>query len=195
VRVSAIERREQLISATVGLMQREGIQSITLRAIAKEADAPLATVHYCFRDKDELMDAAAEHWLQRMSSYSSDVPAGLGLRKTVEYVAEGYWGSLVEDPAGILAQIELVTWAIRNSATSDLRLRIYPAYEKELGNLFAAAATSQPGDHKIDGHALARRFLAVFDGASLQYIADAESSEHRRNFFSTIDALLTGTGF
>ena len=64
MRVSAEERKEQLIAATVELMRREGVQSVTIRAIAKEVNAPLATAYYCFSNKEELMDAAAEAWLR-----------------------------------------------------------------------------------------------------------------------------------
>ncbi|GAC1374175.1 MAG: hypothetical protein NVS2B15_13980 [Pseudarthrobacter sp.] len=58
MRVSAEDRKEQLIAATVKLIRREGVQSVTIRAIAKEANAPLATAHYCFSNKEELMEAA-----------------------------------------------------------------------------------------------------------------------------------------
>ena len=78
MRVPAEERKEQLIAATVELMRRKGVQSVTIRAIAKEANAPLATAHYCFSGKDELMDAAAEAWLKNLSLFSSDVPVHLG---------------------------------------------------------------------------------------------------------------------
>ena len=161
MRVPAKERKEQLISATVDLMKREGVQSVTLRDIAKEADASLSTVHYCFSDKDELMDAAAVHWLQRMCRFSTDVPVDSGVRKAVEHVAEGYWGLLVESPEDILAQVELVTWATRNRAVSPLAAKIYPAYELELSNVFSTAAENSGEDCTIGLGALARAFVAV----------------------------------
>ncbi|MDJ0358355.1 TetR family transcriptional regulator [Paenarthrobacter sp. PH39-S1] len=46
MRVAAEDRSEQLIAATVELMRREGVQAVTIRAIAKEANAPLATAYY-----------------------------------------------------------------------------------------------------------------------------------------------------
>ena len=50
-------------------MRREGVQSVTMRTIAKEANAPLATAHYCFSNKEELMDAAAEAWLKNLTAF------------------------------------------------------------------------------------------------------------------------------
>jgi AcrR family transcriptional regulator len=194
MRVSAEERKEQLIAATAELMRREGVQSVTIRAIAKEANAPLATAHYCFSNKEELMDAAAEAWFRNLSRFSSDVPVHLGLRKAVEQVAEGYWRALEEEPKSILSEIELILWATRNAAVSPLAAKIYPAYEVELGNIFAAAAQSN-GDESLMGFpTLVRIFLMIYDGAAIQFMTDPEGADHRSHFFMMIDALLIKAG-
>ena len=194
MRVSAEERKEQLISATVELMRREGVQSVTIRAIAKEANAPLATAHYCFSNKEELMDAAAEAWFKNLSRFSSDVPVHLGLRKAVEQVAEGYWRALEEEPANILSEIELILWATRNAAVSPLAAKIYPAYEVELGNIFSSAAQSSGDQSLIDFPTLVRIFLMIYDGAAIQYMTDPKAIDHRTQFFMMIDALLLKAG-
>jgi AcrR family transcriptional regulator len=194
MRVSASDRKEQLIAATVEIMRREGVQSVTMRAIAKEANAPLATAHYCFSDKDELMDKAAEAWLKNLSRFSSDVPVHLGLRKAVEQVAEGYWRALEEEPASILAEIELILWATRNAAVSPLAAKIYPAYEVELGNIFSAAEQNSGEDCLLGSSTLVRLFLMIYDGAAIQYMTDPKAVDHRAQFFMMIDALLIKAG-
>lgn len=194
MRVSAEERKEQLISATVELMRREGVQSVTMRAIAKEANAPLAAAHYCFSDKGELMDAAAEAWLKNLSRFSSDVPVHLGLRKAVEQVAEGYWRALEEEPASILAEIELILWATRNAAASPLAAKIYPAYIVELGSLFSSAAKNSGDRSLLSFETLVRSFLMIYDGAAIQYMTDPEATDHHAQFFMMIDALLIKAG-
>ncbi|WP_024818133.1 TetR/AcrR family transcriptional regulator [Arthrobacter sp. 31Y] len=194
MRVSAKDRKEQLIAATVELMRREGVQSVTMRAIAKEANAPLATANYCFSGKDELMEAAAEAWLKNLSSFSGEVPVHLGLRKAVEQVAEGYWRALEEEPASLIAEIELILWATRNAPVSPLAAKIYPAYEVELGDIFSAAAESNGDECLIGIPALVRAFLMIYDGATLQYLTDPTAADHRALFFMTLDALLTKAG-
>ncbi|MFP3461977.1 TetR family transcriptional regulator [Arthrobacter globiformis] len=194
MRIPAEERKEQLIAATVELMRREGVQAVTVRAIAKEANAPLATAHYCFTGKDEILDAAAEAWLKNLSLFSSDVPVDLGLRKAVEQVAEGYWRALEEEPANLLAEIEMILWATRNIAVSPLAAKIYPAYEKELGNIFSSAATNSGEECLISFAMLARSFLMIYDGAVIQYLTDPEAADHRVMFFMMLDALLLKAG-
>ncbi|WP_434614564.1 hypothetical protein [Arthrobacter sp. A5] len=72
------------------------------------------------------MDAAAEAWFIHMSRFSSDIPVHLGLRKAVEQVAEGSWRSLEEDPTNMLAQMELILRATRNSDVSPLAAKFIP---------------------------------------------------------------------
>lgn len=194
MRVPAEERKEQLIAATVELMRREGVQSVTIRAIAKEANAPLATAHYCFSNKEELMEAAAAAWFKNLSRFSSDVPVHLGLRKAVEQVAEGYWRALEEEPESLLSEIELILWATRNAATSPLAAKIYPAYEVELGNIFASAAQGSGEECAIGYPALVRIFLMIYDGAAIQYMTDPQATDHRGQFFMMVDALLLKAG-
>ncbi len=175
-------------------MRREGVQSVTVRAIAKEANAPLATAHYCFSGKEELMEAAAEAWLKNLSSFSGEVRAELGLRKAVEQVAEGYWRALEEEPASLLAEIELILWATRNAPVSPLATKIYPAYEVELGSIFAAAAQSAGEECLMGFPTLARSFLMIYDGAAIQYLTDPKAVDHRAMFFMLVDALLIKAG-
>lgn len=194
MRISTEDRKKQLISATVELMRREGVQSVTMRAIAKEANAPLATAHYCFSNKDELMDAAAEAWLKNLNRFSSDVPVHLGLRKAVERLADGYWRSLEEEPASLLAEIELILWATRNASSSPLAAKIYPAYEVELEEIIISAALSTGDQCLISSAALVRSFLMIYDGAAIQYMTDPEAADHRALFFMMVDALLIKAG-
>jgi len=193
-RVPAQERRRQLISATLGLMRRDGVQSVTMRAIAREANAPLAIAHYCFGDKGELMDAAAEAWLQNLNRFSRSISVSLGLRKAVEQVAEGYWRSLEEEPASLLAEIELILWATRNADASPLAAKIYPAYEKELGCIFSSAAQHDDDQCLIDIATLVRSFLMIYDGSAIQYLTDPTATDHRATFLMLVDALLTKAG-
>ena len=194
MRIPAEDRKEQLISATVELMRREGVQSVTIRARAKEADAPLAAAYYCFGNNCGLMYAAAEAWFQHMSRFSRDIPVHLGLRKAVEQVAEGYWRSLEEEPASMLAQMELILWATRNAADSQLATRIYPAYEVELGKIFASAALNGGEQCLLEFPLLVRSFLLIFEGSAIQCMTDPEAIDHRALFFLMIDALLLKAG-
>jgi AcrR family transcriptional regulator len=54
-RMSADARRAELLQAALRVMSRDGIAAGTTRAIVAEAGMPLATFHYCFRSRNELL--------------------------------------------------------------------------------------------------------------------------------------------
>lgn len=195
-RVSSADRKDQLIHATIALMRRHGVQRLNIRAIAEEANAPLATVHYCFEGKDDLLSHAVEHWLRRMV----DVPglggsdgAPFGLAQTVERIAEAYWAAFVDDPLDVLCQIELVLWAARQLPSDTLANTIYQRYERALGDVFAKALSHAGETSTWEPTDLARTFIALIDGASLQLIADPTAPGHRERFFRALRVLLADT--
>ena len=79
--VSAVERREQLIEATIAVLRRSGATAVTSRAIAAEAEAPLASIHYTFGSLDDLVMAAFERLIDEVAARITegvDVTAGYG---------------------------------------------------------------------------------------------------------------------
>lgn len=79
--VNAVDRKEQLINATIAVLQKSGIQGVTSRAIAAEASAPLASIHYTFGSLDDLVLAAFERLIEEVNDWVAnglDVKAGYG---------------------------------------------------------------------------------------------------------------------
>lgn len=173
-------------------MREKGVQSITLRSVAKRADAPLATVHYCFENKEALIGAAVVRWLANMVSYAANIPTSSGFGEAVQAFAELYWEELERTPEDVLAQIELVLWAARSEEFEHLRPLIYTGYEEELASLFETALASERPADDFDGKNFVRMLLSIFDGCSLQYLLQPDLDVHKRNFFSLIRSVVAG---
>ncbi len=60
-RIPAAERRAELVAAAVRMIAAHGVDGATTRRIAQDANAPLATLHYCFATKEVLFAAVFEH--------------------------------------------------------------------------------------------------------------------------------------
>jgi DNA-binding transcriptional regulator YbjK len=54
------DRRERIAAAAIRVVARDGIDGLTHRAVAREADVPLGSTSYHFSDKDGLLRAAVE---------------------------------------------------------------------------------------------------------------------------------------
>jgi DNA-binding transcriptional regulator YbjK len=68
-RPSGLERRQQIIDATLRIIVREGMRGVRHRAVAAEANVPLAATTYYFRDIEDLITAAFLDWAARNSEY------------------------------------------------------------------------------------------------------------------------------
>lgn len=191
MRVLVADRRKQLIEAAIRLMWRQGVERTTLRDIAKEAGAPLASVHYCFDSKDGLMQAAVEHWLTELvGTLVEDVTIEGGLRATTVRVSHEFWVALEENPPNVLAQLEVALWAIRGGEDHQLARGIYPRYGEVVGQVFTRALDSAGEVSAIPPDLLARALVAIIDAASLQFLADPRSPVAKELYDLMIDALL-----
>lgn len=60
--------REEMIAATVKILQQEGFKKATVRSIAKEADVNIASVRYYFGSKEELIGCALEYMMGNLEN-------------------------------------------------------------------------------------------------------------------------------
>jgi len=80
-RVAAHDRRQQLIEAAIRVAERDGIAATTTRRIATEAGASLATVHYCFRSKQELFEQVLTAIITELSEAAQETSDPAGTRR------------------------------------------------------------------------------------------------------------------
>ncbi len=58
--------RHAVVDAALGIVDREGLQGLTIRALAYDLDAPPMTLYVHFKTKNDLLDLAFERLLQRL---------------------------------------------------------------------------------------------------------------------------------
>lgn len=51
-------RRERILGAVLACVEAGGFDALSMRAVAERAQVPLGSLHYYFRDKDEMVSAA-----------------------------------------------------------------------------------------------------------------------------------------
>jgi AcrR family transcriptional regulator len=96
--MSQVDRRQQLIEAAIRVLQRDGVGHVTTRAIAAEAGAPLASIHYTFGSKDEIVRSAFDQVItDLLAELEAAVTPGAGIQAAANDLCRAV-GGLLDDP-------------------------------------------------------------------------------------------------
>ena len=188
-RVPASLRRRQLVDSTLKIIREKGVQAITLREIAAEAKASLASVHYCFSDKEELLQAAVEHWLRTMVTDSINLETSFGVRDAVNQMITSFWEGLEEGPNDLIAQFEVTLWTARESSSIAFARSIYPMYVEEMSAALARSMEMSGETCICDLDRFSRALLCIIDGSGMQYLSDPTANA-RELCFDLVEILL-----
>lgn len=174
-RLSAQDRRVELVEATVRVAVAEGLDAATVRRIAKEAGVPLGTVHYCFGSKAALISAVADSIEQPLIDVSS--LERLPTQEALTTAFRAYWEQIGSDRRRQLLIYELLAHLSRGGPESreiarNLMDRVYGAvldavrrYAEDLGRTLP-----------VDPELLARLIIAVTDGVSIAWIVTSDDA-------------------
>lgn len=158
-RVRAEVRRQDLVAATVAVIAEHGVKGATTRRIAEAAGCPLASLHYVFHSKDELLLAVYESLIDLIRSDSPDAPEHGSLADLAEFNLRSVMAWFEANPAYAKTQSELYTWALRHQpdvAVGALRISL------EGARAYLSSAEPRPDAKALD--AVARLTIALADG-------------------------------
>jgi AcrR family transcriptional regulator len=126
-RKPASVRRQDLVEAGLRVIAREGMHGATVRAIVAEAGVPLATFHYVFDSRDEMIGEAY--------AYLAEVPgtgAALPPDATVEHVVRAsflrWLERFLEHPEYELAIMEIMAYCSRTPSLAHLPGEVQERY-------------------------------------------------------------------
>jgi AcrR family transcriptional regulator len=175
--VSADARREQLIEAAVRVIAREGADGATTRKIADEAKAPLASLHYCFQNKENLLLAVFAQLSDEMpvdADPTQDEKPSLGQVAEQLLTRAMQWS--VENPVRTRAMIEIVLWAERYDP--ELSAGFYDAFLKKSEDVLRRADVTL-SDEEL--HSVVRVSMSMVDGLSLQMLTTGDMERTLRD--------------
>lgn len=166
--VSAAERREQLIEATIAVLRKSGAVAVTSRAIAAEAEAPLASIHYTFGSLDDLVVAAFERLIDELARNVTDgLDLSAGFGPCIVGVMERIAGLLDDERYGVLLR-DL-------NPTRDTRVEaLEERYYRLAHDLIDAIAVARGREPALPRPQLARLIMAAIDGVVLQFAAGGD---------------------
>ncbi len=106
--------RERIYFATIRIIGKEGIQALTTRRIAQEAEVNIAAINYYFGSKDKLVEEVLSGTLDEMASFPSDLldVESLEVPARLQAFFQGLMGSMIKYPG--LAKAHLYAPMVNN---------------------------------------------------------------------------------
>lgn len=161
------ERRARFIAATVKVIHRWGIGDATTRRIAEEAGASLASLHYTFNNKEDLLVATMRSLGDAgREAVATAVSKGMGVANAAVAIINSYMDWIKSTRGDQIIEYELYLWAHRQPELSHLPHEYYGLWAAFIEDLLSLAQTDTDSD--IDTAKLARTVLALIDGFNLQ---------------------------
>jgi len=189
--LSADERRQRIVEAAIEVIAEEGLARATTRRIADRAEAPLGALHYCFRNKDELMQVVAEHGAAELRERFNDVDPRVGLEATIRDSIGAMW-SWVRANLGLqLALMELGLWRIRRGGDPQ---EVYAMWNSFGGDLLRerlqAAVQIDAVTPAITVDEMVRFINHRFDGLAYEFAASRDEAACERQTMLLADAII-----
>jgi AcrR family transcriptional regulator len=192
--MSADDRRAELLAAALRVMSRDGVAAGTTRAIAAEAGMVLATFHYCFRSRNELLRELILMLteIEREAARAAMQP-GRNIRETLRSAVDGYLEHLEKNPGHEQVLMELNHHALRTPELRDLADEQYRQYYESATMLLTTAAELANVTWTVDLPVLARMVVTLIDGATTTWLVDHDTEQTRAVLHPLIDYAATLT--
>jgi AcrR family transcriptional regulator len=176
-RIPAAERRAALVDAALRVVSREGIAAATTRGIVAEAGMSLASFHYAFASRDELVDELIATVVAREQQAVVPTPEpGRSLRELLESGIIAYFEHLKSDPDHEQAMLELTQYALRSPERHPLAAAQYARYAELARNSLELAAELTGARWRTPVAEVARVLVAFTDGLTITWLVDRDDA-------------------
>jgi AcrR family transcriptional regulator len=175
-RISSTDRRSALIEAALRVIGRDGIAAATTRAIVAEADMSLASFHYVFRSRDEMMHALVASLIEAQTLATLEsIAESTNIHHALRAGLQAYFEVLTGNPHQEQALIELLMYSMRTDDLADLPQVQYASYHRAVAHLLVAAAASAGVEWVRPVPDIARTIVSITDGVTLAWLADRDT--------------------
>jgi AcrR family transcriptional regulator len=192
VRIPAAERRELLLAAALRVMAREGVAAATTRAIVREAGMSLASFHYAFDSRDEMMRALMAQVVDATRLAAEDrlrLEGEVDIRTALRDGLRGYLDHLVADPEHEQVLQELSQYALRTPGLEPIARDLVGQYHEAAEQLLERGANAAGVSWTVPVREVSRLVVTVTDGITMTWLADRDTEAAERVIEFAADAL------
>jgi AcrR family transcriptional regulator len=180
-RMSAADRRTALLEAAFRVIAAEGVSGATTRAIVAEAGMSLASFHYAFESRDEMMRELIRYVIenQAVAAFSS-LRYGADIRTVVRDGLQAFLEVVIADPAHEQTMFELMQYSLRTPDLTRLPSEQYSSYRAAVSGLLETAAADTGMSWVLPLDDVARMVVTLTDGITLAWLADRDAAAANR---------------
>jgi len=184
-RIPAADRRSALVRAALRVVADRGVAQATTRAIVAEAGMSLASFHYAFESRDELMAELIRHVVEQEATAvlprpAIEEPQGPGetqpLRQVLRDGLQRYVDHLRQDPLREKAMLELTQYALRSPMMRPLALAQYERYHALAAAALESAARRSGSVWLLPVGEIARLLVSLTDGLTIAWLVDGNDT-------------------
>ena len=197
-RTSAVERRGQLIEAGLRVIAREGLHGATVRAIVAEAEVPLATFHYVFASREEMIgEAYAYVAVQPEEDLEALLPADATPEEAVRAILAHWFDRFLQHPEYELAVMEIMAFCTRTPALAHLPAQVQERYLEIVVAVVELLRDRFDVEGAADAREVATLLIHVTDGITYAWLRTRDTAASQRMIDVSVPVLtaaVTGSG-
>ena len=166
-----------LIRVAFELIAERGFEGLRTRDVAARAGLNIATLHYYFPTKEDLIRgvvAAAVDQFRSEEAYQQGMPPADPLTRLRTFL-QGRQRAMIENPALFTVLLELSTRAIRDEGIRAIIRKTDQEWRSHLEDLLRAGIEAGQLRSDLDVRAAAAGLVALSKGAHLQMIMDTDA--------------------
>ncbi len=175
------ERRQELVRAAYSLIAERGFEGLRTREVAARADVNIATLHYYFATKEDLIRGVVNYIEQQFADQNAYVQAqGVTARERLH--AELWHGLEIKRNRPELQIVfhELFLRSLRDEAIHDIYHGMDTGWHAALMEIVSAGITEGSLRSDLDVDATASTIIAFIKGASIQLAQESETFAYER---------------
>ena len=188
--IRASERRELLVQAAIRVIAERGVAAATTRAIVAEAGMALASFHYAFRSRIELMREVVAYVVDaEITSVFGSLRLDTDIRKALRAGLQSYLDYLIADPQHEQAMQELMHYSLRTPGLEGLAAEQYAAYLDGVIDVLAEGGAALGVQWTLPLADIARLVVTTTHGVTLAWLADRDTAAAERVLDFAADSL------
>lgn len=174
-RMSSVDRRLEIVQAALRVIGEVGVQGATTRAIVAEAGMSLASFHYAFASRDEMMEELIAYVVENQTVAAfSTIRYGSDIRTTVRDGLQAFFEAIVADPGHEQVLFELMLFALRTPGLEPLPKKQWKNYRDGATELLNAAAVNAGIEWRRPIAEVAQLLITITDGLTLAWLANRD---------------------